>query len=78
MNLVINEEQQMLKTSAKEFLKEKSPVAALRKLRDTKEPNGYDVELWKSMAEMGWTSSKVYDATQMAANQLMALEQVSA
>lgn len=46
----------MLKTSAAEFLKEKAPVAALRKLRDEKNPQGYDVALWQEMAEMGWAS----------------------
>ncbi|HAS45596.1 MAG TPA: acyl-CoA dehydrogenase [Microscillaceae bacterium] len=56
MTLVINEEQQMLKTSAAEFLKEKAPVAALRKLRDENDPQGYDKNLWKEMAEMGWAS----------------------
>ncbi len=54
MALVINEEQQMLKTSAKEFLNEKAPVAALRKLRDNKDPKGYDPALWGEMAAMGW------------------------
>lgn len=56
MTLVINEEQQMLKTSAAEFLKEKAPVAALRKLRDAQDPQGYDTNLWQQMAEMGWAS----------------------
>lgn len=62
MNLVINEEQQMLKTSAKEYLKEKSPVEALRKLRDSDDPNGFDSLLWKEMAEMGWASLNIPEA----------------
>jgi len=56
MALVINEEQQMLKTSAKEFLTEKSPVEKLRQLRDSKNDTGFDKKLWKEMAEMGWAS----------------------
>lgn len=56
MALVINEEEQMLKTSAKEFLNEKAPISALRKLRDDNDPKGYDPTLWASMAEMGWAS----------------------
>lgn len=56
MALVITEEQQMLKTSAEEFLKDRAPVAALRALRDSKDEKGYSPELWASMAEMGWTS----------------------
>ncbi len=54
MALIINEEQEMLKQSAKDFLKERSPVEALRKLRDTNDANGYDKALWQEMAEMGW------------------------
>ena len=34
MALIINEEQQMLKTSTKEFLDLKSPLSSLRVLRD--------------------------------------------
>lgn len=62
MNLVINEEQQMLKTSAKEFLKNKAPIEALRKLRDSNDPKGYDPQLWKEMAEMGWASLNIPEA----------------
>lgn len=54
MALILNEEQQMLKTSAAEFLKSKAPIASLRLLRDTNDPTGYDKELWREMAEMGW------------------------
>lgn len=59
MPLVINEEQQMLKTSAKEFLKENSPISKLRFLRDTKDKSGYDKALWKEMANMGWTALNI-------------------
>lgn len=52
----------MLKTSAAEFLKEKAPVAALRKLRDEKHPKGYDPTLWQEMAEMGWASLVIPEA----------------
>lgn len=52
----------MLKTSAKEFLKANAPVEALRKLRDTNDPNGYDPQLWQQMAEMGWASLNIPEA----------------
>jgi alkylation response protein AidB-like acyl-CoA dehydrogenase len=55
MALIINEEQQMLKQSAKDFLKEHSPISALRTLRDTNDANGYDTSLWHDIAEMGWS-----------------------
>ncbi len=55
MALVLNEEQRLLKETAKEFLAKNAPVAALRELRDTKDPLGYSAELWSEMVELGWT-----------------------
>ena len=54
MPLVLTEEQQMLRDSARGFLDEKAPVSALRKLRDTNDPDGFSRDLWAEMAEMGW------------------------
>lgn len=54
MPLVLTEEQEMLRGSARGFLDEKAPVSALRKLRDTESSDGFDRGLWKEMAEMGW------------------------
>lgn len=54
MPLVLTEEQEMLRESAHGFLEQKAPVSALRKLRDTNDPDGFDRSLWKEMAEMGW------------------------
>ena len=62
MALVITEEQQMLKTSAKELLKEKSSIVRLRALRDNKDPIGFEQALWKEMAEMGWTALTIPEA----------------
>ncbi len=59
MALVINEEQQMLKSSAKEFLKERSPIAQLRRLRDMKDAIGYDKTLWTEMANIGWVALNI-------------------
>lgn len=55
MALVLNEEQRLLRDSARDFLGQQSPVSALRKLRDTHAPLGYDPELWRAMTELGWT-----------------------
>lgn len=52
MALVLTEEQQMLRDSAKTFLSDSSPVSALRKLRDSGEE--WSPSLWSSVAEMGW------------------------
>jgi len=55
MPLILTEEQEMLKESARGFLEEKAPVSALRKLRDEKSEDGFSRALWKEMAEMGWS-----------------------
>jgi len=52
MALVLNEEQQMLRDSAKSFIQESSPVSILRELRDSDAE--WSPELWTGMAEMGW------------------------
>jgi alkylation response protein AidB-like acyl-CoA dehydrogenase len=62
MPLVLNEDQQLLKESARGFLGEKAPVAALRKLRDSNDPDGFSRPLWKEMAEMGWAGVLVGEA----------------
>ncbi len=54
MPLVLTEEQEMLRDAARGFLDAKAPVSALRKLRDTNDPDGFSRDLWKEMAEMGW------------------------
>ncbi|MFW6299511.1 MAG: acyl-CoA dehydrogenase family protein [Oceanicaulis sp.] len=62
MTFVLNEDEQMLRDSARGFLSEASPVTALRKLRDDRDPVGFSRELWGRMAEMGWTGVLVEEA----------------
>ncbi len=54
MALVLNEEERLLKDTAKEFLSASAPVSALRALRDSRDATGYSKELWAQMAELGW------------------------
>jgi alkylation response protein AidB-like acyl-CoA dehydrogenase len=54
MPLVLTEEQTMLRDSARDFLTEQAPVAALRKLRDGRDAQGYSPALWKQFGEMGF------------------------
>jgi len=54
MALILNEEQRLLRDTAREFLGANAPVAALRALRDSRDPLGYSRELWTQMAELGW------------------------
>ena len=56
MPLVLNEEQRLLRETAREFLDGNAPVAALRELRDNRDATGFAPELWGKMAELGWAS----------------------
>ncbi len=56
MELVLNEEQNMLDQTAKDFIKNNSPVSRMRKLRDDDDPLCYSKEMWREMAELGWNS----------------------
>jgi len=53
MALVLNEDQKLLAETAKSFAAKGAPVSRLRKLRE--DALGFDPELWKRMAELGWT-----------------------
>ena len=44
MALALNEEQRMLRDSARELMSNKAPVAALRKLRDDNDLDGFSRE----------------------------------
>ena len=54
MALVLNEEQNMLRDSAHGLVADRAPVAHLRKLRDTRDANGFSRELWKEFAQIGF------------------------
>ena len=55
MSLVLSEEQNLLKQTAAEFISEHSPITHLRNMRDSADPIGFSRDLWKQMAELGWT-----------------------
>jgi acyl-CoA dehydrogenase len=54
MQLVLSEDQELLAKTAADWVREHSPVARVRKLRDASDPLGYSRDLWKQMAELGW------------------------
>ena len=54
MPMILNEEQNMLKDSAKSFCEENAPIGQLRKLRDEDSADGFDRDMWSQMAELGW------------------------
>jgi alkylation response protein AidB-like acyl-CoA dehydrogenase len=52
MNLDLTEEQEMLRTSARDFLTKECPKSLVRLLEE--DEKGYSPELWSKMAELGW------------------------
>jgi acyl-CoA dehydrogenase len=54
--MILNEEQTMLKDSAKDFCTTNAPIGQLRKLRDDANPDGFERGTWASMVELGWAA----------------------
>ena len=54
MDLSLNEMQEMLKRTAREFLEKECSNAVVR--RSEEDERGYPPELWQKMAQQGWTS----------------------
>ena len=54
MGLVLNEEQQMLQSTAQEFFSSSLPVDAFRKARDKHQVVQYSEAAWRQMVELGW------------------------
>lgn len=48
----LNEQQEMLKTMARDFIAKECPMTSVRKLMA--DETGFSPELWKKMAELGW------------------------
>jgi alkylation response protein AidB-like acyl-CoA dehydrogenase len=55
MPLYLNDEQQMLRDTARDFVADAAPVSHMRSLRDADDPTGFSRDLWKQFAEMGFT-----------------------
>ena len=53
MDLGLTEIQQMLKTSAQDFLSRECPLTLVREMEE--DPRGYTDELWRQMVSLGWT-----------------------
>ncbi|MBL7165565.1 MAG: acyl-CoA/acyl-ACP dehydrogenase [Dehalococcoidales bacterium] len=52
MEFILNEEQEMLKTMARDFLENECPKTLVRQMME--DEVGHSPELWKKMAEVGW------------------------
>jgi len=55
LDLVLDEQQEQLAASVREFVERTKPLERSRKLRDAADPLGFSRAEWKRMAELGWT-----------------------
>ncbi len=52
MDFSLSEEQEMLKSAARDFLERECPVSLVREMEE--DEKGYSPELWRKMAQLGW------------------------
>jgi alkylation response protein AidB-like acyl-CoA dehydrogenase len=62
MSLLLNEEQALLRDSARSFLAENAPVAQLRQLRDGHDPAGFSRDTWSAFSALGYAGVLVPEA----------------
>ncbi|MGM4895157.1 acyl-CoA dehydrogenase family protein [Tardiphaga sp. 839_C3_N1_4] len=62
MPLLLNEEQTMLRDSARGFIGDKAPVGHFRQLRDSKDATGFSRDYWRVFSEMGFAGLLVPEA----------------
>lgn len=56
MQLALTDDQTMVAQTASAFMAEHASIARLRQLRDTKDERGYSLEVYRQIAELGWTA----------------------
>ena len=74
MDVMLSEEQKLIRSSAKEFLKAEVPTDVVRALEESEE--GYSPELWEKMAGLGWIGMNIpedYDGMGMGFLDLIVL-----
>ncbi|MGO4410032.1 MULTISPECIES: acyl-CoA dehydrogenase family protein [unclassified Brevundimonas] len=62
MPLILTEEQTMLQDAADGFLNDHAPIAHLRQLRDSRDPDGVSRDLWRAFGEMGFAGVVIDEA----------------
>ena len=76
MDLDLTEEQEMLRTMARDFLAKECPKTLVRELEE--DEKGYSPDLWRKMAELGWMGLVLpaeYDGMEMGFMDLIILLQ---
>ena len=58
-SLLLNDEQEMLSKTARDFIRERAPAARIRTFRDSNDDVGFSRELWHEMAELGWLGLQI-------------------
>jgi acyl-CoA dehydrogenase len=76
MALILFPEAQMVRETVLDFFRERSPVTALRKLRGSNDSAGISRDLWRQMAELGWTGFLVSEDDGGSAFGMTSLAQV--
>ena len=62
MKLLLDDEQQSIKDSAKRFFSEVAPITAMRELRDRNDERGFDPAIWQQMSELGFSAITIAEA----------------
>ena len=62
MRLNLSEDERIVEQAAAAFFAERCPVSALRALRDADDPHGFDRDVWRDIADMGWPAVLVPEA----------------
>ncbi|MET0246157.1 MAG: acyl-CoA dehydrogenase family protein, partial [Sphingomonas sp.] len=62
MPLYLDDDQTLLRDTARDFVAEHAPVGHLRALRDANDATGFSRDLWKQFAELGFTGMLVPEA----------------
>ena len=63
MKLILTEEEQFLKDTAKNFAEERCPISHFRSLRDNNDPILWDKEIWKEMTTLGLSLIHISEPT---------------
>ena len=61
MKLILTEEQEFLRDTAKDFAHERTPVTHFRALRDNNDKNLWDKDIWQEMVNLGWSGILISD-----------------
>ncbi len=62
MAMTLNDDQNMLRDSARAFIQSEAPTTHFRKFRDMGCKDGFSHDLWKQFAEMGFTGMMIPEA----------------